>query len=139
TGCAKGQYGALVAAPIEDDACLIEFAVPDFQPEIKTTKLNFVAMGSGQMLAEPFVSFVARTFWQSKMPDVQSAIFGVHWALAHTIRCAPGGVGDPIVISTLTKKNKGWCAELLSEEVLGEQAQHMAAIEDVIANYKEKL
>jgi 20S proteasome alpha/beta subunit len=139
TGASRGQYGALVAAPIEDDGCLIEFAINDFQPEIKTQKLNFVAMGSGQMLAEPFVSFVARTFWQSKMPDVQSAIFGVHWALAHTIRCAPGGVGDPIVIATLTKQKKGWCAELLPDEVLGEQAQHMAAIEDVIANYKEKL
>jgi hypothetical protein len=139
TGAGKGQYGALVAAPIEDSGCLIEFAVADFQPELKTKKLNFVAMGSGQMLAEPFVSFVARTFWQSNIPDVQSAIFGVHWALAHTIRSAPGGVGGPIVIATLTKQKKGWCAELLSDEVLGEQAQHMAAIEDLIANYKEKL
>lgn len=139
TGATKGQYGALVAAPMEDEGCLIEFAVPDFQPEMKTKKLNFVAMGSGQMLAEPFVSFVARTFWQSKMPDVQSAIFGVHWALSHTIMCAPGGVGDPIAIATLTKQKKEWRAELLSDEILGEQAQHIAAIEDVIANYKEKL
>jgi hypothetical protein len=139
TGCAKGQYGALVAAPIEDDGCLIEFAVADFQPEIKTAKLNFVAMGSGQMLAEPFLSFVARTFWESKMPDVQSAIFGVHWALAHTLHSAPGFVGPPIVIATLTKHKKGWCAELLSDQVLGEQAQHMAAIEEEIAKYKEKL
>lgn len=139
TGAPKGQYGALVAAPIKDAGSLIEFAISDFQPEIKTKKLNFVAMGSGQMLAEPFVSFVARTFWQSKMPDVQSAIFGVHWALAHTIRCAPGGVGEPIVIATLTKGKKGWSAEMLSDEVLGEQAQHMAAIEDVIASYKEQL
>lgn len=139
TGAGKGQYGALVAAPIDDVGCLIEFAVADFQPEIKSTKLNFVAMGSGQMLAEPFVSFVARTFWQDRMPDVQSATFGVHWALAHTIRSAPGGVGEPIVIATLTKQKKGWCAELLSEETLGEQAQHMAAIEDLIANYREKL
>jgi len=139
TGCSQGQYGALVAAPIEDRGCLTEFAVADFQPELKTAKLNFVAMGSGQMLAEPFVSFVARTFWQSKMPDVQSAIFGVHWALAHTIRCAPGGVGDPIAIATLTKQKKGWSAELLSDEVLGEQAQHMADIEGRIANYKQEL
>jgi hypothetical protein len=139
TGCAKGQYGALVAAPIEDDGCLIEFAVADFQPEIKTAKLNFVAMGSGQMLAEPFLSFVAQTFWESKVPDVQSAIFGVHWALAHTLRSAPGLVGPPIVIATLTKQKKGWCAEMLSDETLGEQAQHIAAIEEVIANYKEKL
>lgn len=139
TGCAQGQYGALVAAPMEDSGCLVEFAVSDFQPELKTAKLNFVAMGSGQLLAEPFVSFVARTFWESKTPDVQSAIFGVHWALAHTLRTAPGLVGPPIAIATLTKQKKGWCAELLSDEVLGEQAQHMAAIEDSIAKYKEKL
>jgi hypothetical protein len=124
---------------MEETGCLVEFAVSDFQPELKTAKLNFVAMGSGQLLAEPFVSFVARTFWESKTPDVQSAIFGVHWALAHTLRTAPGLVGPPIAIATLTKQKKGWCAELLSEEVLGEQAQHMAAIEDSIAKYKEKL
>jgi hypothetical protein len=55
------------------------------------------------------------------------------------LRTAPGFVGPPIAIATLTKQKKGWCAELLSDELLGEQAQHMAAIEDVIAKYKEKL
>lgn len=139
TGAPMAQYGAMVAAPIEDEGCLIEFAVNDFQPEMKTEKLNFVAMGSGQMLAEPFVSFVARTFWQDSIPDVQTAIFGVHWALAHTIKCAPGGVGDPIVIATLTKGKKGWQAEMLSAELLGEQVQHMAALEDTIAGYRAKL
>ena len=142
TGASKGVYGALLAAPVEAVGQLVEFAVSDFQPEIKTEKLHFVAMGSGQMLAEPFISFVSRAFWRSKVPDVQSAIFGVHWTLAHTIACAPGGVGDPIAIATLTNPgggNGGWKAELLSEAELGEQREHMAAIEEHIATYKEAL
>lgn len=139
TSAPKSEYGALLAAPTDDAAQLVEFAVKDLQPEIKTSKLNFVSMGSGQALAEPFVSFVSRTFWNAQPPDVQSGVFGVHWALAHTIKCAPGGVGDPIAIATLTKGPKGWKAELLSEEVLGEQKEHIAAIEERIAAYKDEM
>lgn len=91
------------------------------------------------MLAEPFMSFVDRTFWKSNTPDVKTALFGVHWALAHTIRCAPGGVGDPICLATLTKGKNGWKAELVSEEVLQEQAVHMAEIERRIAGYRDEM
>lgn len=139
TGASKGSYGALVGAPIEDSGQLIEFAVADFQPELKNGKIHFVAMGSGQTLAEPFMSFVDRTFWKSKAPDVKAALFGVHWALAHTIRCAPGGVGEPICLATLQKGKGGWHAEMVSEEVLQEQAEHMAAIEDLIGGYRDNM
>lgn len=139
TSATRSAYGALLAAPIEDQAHLIEYAVQDFQPEVKTDKLNFVAMGSGQALAEPFVSFVNRTFWGSTTPDVKSGVFGVHWALIHTITCAPGGVGEPIVIAKLTKGEDGWKAELLSDEELLEQREHMVAIEERIAKYKDEM
>lgn len=139
TGALQGSYGALVAAPIEDNGQLIEFATQDFQPEIKSDKLNFVAMGSGQTLAEPFMSFVSRTFWEGKTPDVQTALFGVHWALAHTIKCAPAFVGDPIVLATLTNGKRGWKAELVPEEALGEQSEHIAEIEKRIAGYRVEM
>jgi Proteasome subunit len=139
TGATKGSYGALVGAPIEDSGQLIEFATADFQPELKNGKIHFVAMGSGQTLAEPFMSFVDRTFWRNKAPDVKTALFGVHWALSHTIRCAPGFVGDPICLAKLTKGNNGWKAELVSDEVLQEQAEHMAAIEERIAGYRDEM
>lgn len=139
TGASKGSYGALVGAPVTDRGHLIEYATADFQPELKGGKIYFVSMGSGQTLAEPFMSFVDRTFWNSSIPDVKSAVFGVHWALSHTIRCAPGGVGDPICIATLTKSKGSWTAELLSDEILQEQAVHMAEIEKRISSYKEDL
>lgn len=139
TGANRGSYGALVGAPIEDQGQLIEFAVSDFQPELKNGKIHFVSMGSGQMLAEPFMSFVDRTFWKSKTPNVKTALFGVHWALSHTIRCAPGGVGEPICLATLTKEKGGWRAEIVSDEVLQEQAEHMAEIERRIAGYRDEM
>ena len=97
-------------------------------------------MGSGQMLAEPFMSFVDRTFWKSQTPDVKTALFGVHWALSHTIKkCAPSGVGEPICIATLTKSKNGWVASLVSDEVLEEQSEHMAEIESRISLYRDEM
>ena len=50
-------------------------------------------MGSGQVLADPFLAFVSRVLWQGKQPDVKTATFGVYWALDHAIKFAPGGIG----------------------------------------------
>lgn len=138
TSASMGAYGAMVACPADDAGQLIEFATSDFQPELKNGKILFVAMGSGQMLAEPFMSFVDRTFWRGQAPNVKAALFGVHWALAHTIRCAPGGVGDPICLAKLARGNNGWQAEVVSEEVLQEQSEHMAMKEERILNYRDE-
>ena len=128
-------YGALMAAPFEDRAELIEFGIADFQPEIKNTRLHFVSMGSGQMLAEPFMGFISRVIWGGQPPTVQAATLGVYWALQHAIKMAPGGVGPPICVSTLRKVDRTWTAQLLDDGQLEEQAQHIAAIEETIRKY----
>ena len=126
-------FGALLAAPIEDRAHLVEYGIADLQPELKDGKLTFVAMGSGQMLAEPFVAFVRRVWWANAVPDVKTAMFGVYWALDHTIKFAPGGVGEPIKIATLRREKGQWRARLLDDDELQEQAQHIEKIEERIA------
>jgi hypothetical protein len=128
-------YGALLAAPLEDHACLVEFGLPDMQPEVKSGKLNFVSMGSGQVLADPFLAFASRVLWGESTPDVRTAMFGVYWALSHTISIAPGGVGGPIKIATLRRKKGQWAAELMEETELQEHAQHIAQIEARIGDY----
>lgn len=128
-------YGALVAAPHQDRPELIEFGAQDFQPEIKSDRLHFVSMGSGQMLAEPFMGFISRVLWGEGVPDVRTAMFGVYWALNHAIQMSPGGVGEPIRLATLRREGTDWVARLLEPEELEEQAQHIAAIEDRIADY----
>lgn len=128
-------YGALVAAPHENRPELVEFGTQDFQPEIKSERLHFVSMGSGQMLAEPFMGFISRVIWGEQVPDVRTAMFGVYWALNHAIQMSPGGVGEPIRLATLRQEGNDWVARLLEPEELEEQAQHIAAIEERIADY----
>lgn len=123
-------FGALLAAPLDDKAQLVEFGSADLQPEMKDGKVHFVSMGSGQMLADPFVAFISRVLWKGEPPDVKAGMFGVYWALDHTIKYAPGGVGPPIKLAVLQRRKGQWNARLLEEDELQEQAQHIAQIED---------
>ena len=128
-------FGALLAAPMPDEGELVEFSLPDFQPERKLGKLHYVSMGSGQILADPFLAFVSRVLRNKKEPSVQLAKLGLHWALSHSIAFAPGGVGGPIQMATLQKELGGWKASLLLEDELGELEQHIGEIETRIVSY----
>jgi 20S proteasome alpha/beta subunit len=132
------NFGALVAAPIDGAAQLIEFATVDLQPETKSDSSYFVAMGSGQMLAEPFLAFVDRVLWKNQMPDVRKAMFGVYWALNHTITYAPMGVGAPIKVAVLRKDGKDWSVQKFEEADIQETIEHIAAIEQQIGASLEK-
>jgi hypothetical protein len=114
---------------------LIEFGSIDFQPEIKNDNLHFVAMGSGQVLVEPFMAFVSRVLWGGKPPDVQLGDFGLYWVLSHTIQYAPGGVGKPIKIAILKKEKGNWVARSVEGDELQEPEQHVAEIEKLIGRY----
>ena len=91
-------------------------------------------MGSGKALAEPFVAFVNRVLWKDEPPNVEAAVFGVYWALSHTLKIAPGGVGEPIQIATLRADGGAWQARLLPDTVL--QEQRVAEIEEQINQFK---
>lgn len=126
------RFGGLVAAAVKDGPFLAEFGTTDFQPEIKTGKLFFVSMGSGQMLADPFLAFVCRVLWGSTMPDVDHGKFGVYWVLAHTIKLAPGQVGPPIRLATLRQAKGVWVAE---EQDTQESAQYIDELEKHIGGF----
>ncbi len=129
------NYGALLGAIFDDRPHLIEFGLLDMQPEIRDGGLFFVSMGSGQLLADPFLAFISRVLWKNESPNVKQAIFGVYWALEHTIKYAPGGVGQPTKISVLQRVNGHWLAEVLSDDLLAEQSQHIDTMEEHIAVY----
>jgi hypothetical protein len=114
-------FGALLAAPIKGEPCLVEYATNNFQPEFKDGKLFYVSMGSGQPLADPFLAFISRVLWKDALPDVRLGRFGVFWALQHTIKLAPGTVGDPIKIAVLQKEGENWIASLADDNEEAEQ------------------
>jgi 20S proteasome alpha/beta subunit len=125
-------FGALVAAHLKDGPLLAEFGTSDFQPEIKTEKLFFVSMGSGQMLADPFLAFVSKVLWKSKMPTVDEAKLGVYWVLDHTVKLAPGKVGPPIRVATLRMTDGKWIA---AEQDTQEFAQYVEELENHIGKF----
>ena len=129
------NFGSLMAFPLDGAAQLVEFGSLDFQPEIKKDQIHFVAMGSGQVLAEPFLAFVSRVLWGGNPPDVQMGAFGLYWVLSHTIQYAPGGVGKPIKIAVLKKEKGDWVARSVEGDELQEPEQHVAEIEKLIASY----
>ena len=126
------RFGCLIAAAAQDGPFLAEFGTADFQPEMKVGKIFFVSMGSGQLLADPFLSFVCRVLWRSEMPNVDRGKFGVYWVLAHTLKLAPGKIGPPIRLATLRQVNNIWLAQ---EQDTQESAQYIDELENHIGEF----
>lgn len=124
------NFGALVAVEIENEPCLIEYAPHNFQPEFKENRHFYVAMGSGQPLAEPFLAFVSRVLWKGALPDIRLGRFGLFWALTHTISLAPGTIGGDIKLATLSRSNNNWVAVRNADHQ--EAAQFISGVEERI-------
>ncbi len=128
-------FGALLAAVIKDEPYLYEYDTVGFQPEIKEGNLFYVSIGSGQLLADPFLAFVNRVLWKNTMPTVDQAKFGIYWALDHTIRLAPIGVGGPIRLATLSKVQGNWtAAEIEDTQEASEYVTELEAHIMIFAN-----
>lgn len=126
------RFGGLMAAAVKDGPFLAEFGTTDFQAELKIGKIFFGTMGSGQILADPFLAFVCRVLWENKMPTVDHGKFGVYWVLAHTIKLAPGKVGLPIQLATLRQVDGKWIARAQDTQ---ESAQYIAQLEEHIGGF----
>lgn len=92
----------MLAFPVRHEPCLFSFN-PVGLPEMAKKTLPFVAIGSGQRIADPFLTFLKRLLWdQSRQPSVAEGQFAAMWALKHVIETNPGGVGGTIQLATLT-------------------------------------
>ena len=140
TGIKTVNYGALVAVPCKYKAELIEFAVNDFQPEVKTRDIWYASMGSGQLVADPLLGFIRKTFWGDSPPSRQDGVFAVTMVLKLGCEMAPTGVAEPIQIAVLSPdpKNKGKLSafRLTKEELLEHEGNVKSAIE-YFSKYRE--
>jgi hypothetical protein len=121
------NFGALMAMVVQDVPYLVEFGSTDFQPELKEATNFCVSMGSGQMLADPFLTFVKRVLWKGTMPNVERAKIGVFWALSYTCKVAVGNVGGDLKLGVLRKHGVDWTASIVADTQ--EQAQYTDALE----------
>lgn len=133
-------FGALLAYFHQGKFQLCEFDQNSFQPEYKFEHSWFVAMGSGQFLADPFLGFLRRIFWEKSMPDLQEGIFAAQFTLQHTIALNPGGINGPTQIAILKNDNNGQIIpSFLSDDELREHQDNIDSLEAHIRNYKSKM
>ena len=135
-----GQLGALVAFACQNHFHLCEFSGADFQPEHKDGNTWFVTMGSGQLIADPFLAMVKQAFFSDQQPRLREGIFAVTWALDHTIRFNTGGINGPSQIAVLSRNNGGTLvARLLDSNEIGEHLESVKGIQAHVAAYREIL
>jgi len=127
----------LIAMPIRHEACLFQF---DQQgaPEIATRDIPFVAIGSGQGIADPFLAFIRRIFWEKdKLPKLSEGIFATQCTLKHAITTAPGGIGGDTQVMVLEKSDGNWQAKELSAPDLQEHNQNIEDAENALKHFRE--
>jgi 20S proteasome alpha/beta subunit len=135
---------SVVSMVISDKAELFQF---DQQgaPEKATQGLPFVSIGSGQPIADPFLCFLRKIFWETVEPNLNEGIFATLWTLQHAIEINAGGVAGPIHIATLTKESTGrghnteWKARELGDTELQEHVEAVKAAEQKLANFREEI
>ena len=101
--------------------------------EAATTDLPFVAIGSGQELADPFLAILRRIFWPDRLPRVSDGVFAIIWSLLHAIKTSTGGVSEPIQIAVL--QGKELSARILEDSELQEHRQHVLEAEQHLATF----
>jgi hypothetical protein len=142
TGLTLGNFecGALMAFPCARRPWLCAFSYKTMQPLLVTPDQGSIAMGSGQLLAEPFLSFLRRVFWPAGPPTYQNAIFTVTWALEHAIAVNPGGIGGVPHIAVLTAPPGGGLhARMLTSDEIAEHRQNVQNAEAYLRSYEQLL
>ncbi len=133
---------SVVCLLVGGQPCLFQFDQQGM-PEEATDDLPFVAIGSGQLIADPFLAFLRRIYWPTGAPDIELGIFTTVWALHHAIETHPGGVGPPIQIVTFreekTDKGMSWVAREMAEHTWQEHLQFIKSIEGEMASVPKRL
>lgn len=98
----KVASSSLVALSVSGGPRLYEYEW-NGSPEQKTEAMPFVTIGSGQALADPFIAFLKKIFWEEGLPPLKEATFAVLWTLEQAIELAPGGLAPPVHLYWLSR------------------------------------
>lgn len=129
----------MVAGAIKNgELCLLQFD-HGANPEAASDNLPFMAIGSGQNLADPFLAFVRRIFWPNRLPTIAEGEFAAWWTLHHAIKTAPAGIADPKQLIVLQKwdGNKVTPKELTPDECK-EHEEAVGRVEEYLKDFPLK-
>ncbi|MDP8212109.1 MAG: hypothetical protein P9X22_02305 [Candidatus Zapsychrus exili] len=126
----------VLAVPVSGHLCLFQFD-QQCSPEEVTEYLPFVAIGSGQNIADPFLAFIRRIFWPDRLPSIEEGVFAVVWTLEHAILTNPGGIGEPKQIVVYPNEEKK--IEELSRDLLKEATEACHSAEKHLSDFPKTL
>lgn len=130
-----GESGALckclVAVPVANRAQLYQFDHSG-APERATSDVPFVALGSGQQIADPFLALLRRLLWTGEEPTLAEGKLVATWAIDHVRRTNPGGVGGRIQLATLAHDGKKIAATILPPSEVAEHEQRVGSAEQAL-------
>jgi 20S proteasome alpha/beta subunit len=92
---------SLVAAVVKKEPSLFQFDVSGAPEEIGKD-LMFVALGSGQPLADPFLALLKRILWRDRRPKLPEGRFVAAWTIRHVSQTVFGLVGGPIQMASVS-------------------------------------
>jgi 20S proteasome alpha/beta subunit len=127
----------LLAVPVDKELRLYQFGCTG-DPEEATTDLPFVAMGSGQNLADPFLAFLQEIFWKKSQPNTSEGIFVTVWTLLHAIRRNTGGVAEPIQLMTIKQESGKPVIKQFDEAELEETRQGITEAEAYLSQFSRQ-
>jgi len=129
----------VLAVPIAGQAHLYSVGCTG-ETEECSADIPFVAIGSGQNLADPFLAFLRTVFWKNnRVPNTGDGVFAAFWALKHAIRRNTGGVADPVQIMKLEKdRHNNFLVKELEHGELEEMEEAVKAAEEHLSQFDFK-
>ncbi len=122
---------SVVALVFKKRPCLFNFDYGG-APEQASVDLPFVALGSGQAIADPFLAFLKRTVWRGKQPTIAEGKLAAVWTVIHACQTNPGGVAGPVQLATLHIDDGKPVVTRLTPDDVSEHGQQIQAAEDAM-------
>ncbi len=105
------------------------------QPKILNEQDYYMTIGTGSVLADPFLLFLIESFCPNGPPNVVNGIILGTWIIDHVVKTNPGGVGDPIQIMVLEKQpGKGTRSRIVTKTEIDE---YLSVIKEVHSKLPE--
>lgn len=128
---------ALVALPFSSSLCLVNLSLPQATPEEVNDNLPLVAIGSGQQIADTFMTFLRKIFWDGRVPTLEQGLFTAIWTLDHAVEASPGMVAGPVRVAVMENRSRQWTARLLDETELGTYRETIESAKSALAGWKD--
>jgi hypothetical protein len=130
--------GSLLAAGFKDGLKLVEIT-PQVQVEFMTNDLPFISMGSGKPSADPFLGFLQKVYWPTKLPTIQEGALAAYWTIQHAIDMKVPGVGFSVDVFVIQPSGKTFAARKLDEAEVAEHQEFMKAAEEALRGVRDTM